>query len=609
MHKRFMLLLAIFAVGVIVQVFVFPPMEGSDEPLHFSYITYLRDVGALPERTTYLENCTRQQSGQPPLAYTAAATALSITRLSTPACDEVFAYYFEQTNNPWLLTPNPMRRDDNNTNFLRVANITSPTVLPAALYVARLTASAFGMLAVVGAYLAAGEVFQQRQWQLTATAIFAFTPTFFHLSAYFSNDPGAVALTTLVVWRTLHLVNRGVTVPRLLLIGLLIGVGALIKVSVALAAPAVGMGIVLTILRREDMPSITRLVRRVTVCGLWTLLPIILTFGLWVMWGTLRYGDPVGSQTHVHEVLNYDPPLAFTATLRGMPDVYMTYVGLLGYANVYMHPVTYISLTSVLMISILGYALQRQYQFNWQSDGFVQAVVLALLWLAVFIGFLQWYRTIFDVTGRLLLPAHIAYAICLTGGLRLFATRLPALRNSIAVISAGAFMLAGTASTFVSLQAAYAPPQANELPALRGNTFTFDGTVRLLGYAHAGDTFSTSPDAITLCWEVIQPTDRLAAYAVRYVKDGIPVANRTTVHGLGRFNSTLWQAGDTFCDRVDVPVADPRFGSSQPQPGADYDVLVFLLDARTQDVNWTAFTADGTPVQFPVIGQLTYAVD
>jgi hypothetical protein len=93
---------------------------------------------------------------------------------------------------------------------------------------------------------------------------------------------------------------------------------------------------------------------------------------------------------------------------------------------------------------------------------------------------------------------------------------------------------------------------------------------------------------------------------VRYVKDGVSVANRTTVHGLGKYNSTLWEPGAVFCDAVDMPVGDALFGAAPPEPGTTYDILVVMLDVRTLDVNWTARTPDGTPVQFPVLGQLIY---
>jgi hypothetical protein len=34
-------------------------------------------------------------------------------------------------------------------------------------------------------------------------------------------------------------------------------------------------------------------------------------------------------------------------------------------------------------------------------------------------------------------------------------------------------------------------------------------------------------------------------------------------------------------------------------------MLVILLDAETQAVDWAATMPDGTPVQFPIVGQVT----
>jgi hypothetical protein len=249
----------------------------------------------------------------------------------------------------------------------------------------------------------------------------------------------------------------------------------------------------------------------------------------------------------------------------------------------------------------------------WQQQGesltrpYKYALILGVLWIALFIGFLSWYRTVYDVTGRLILPAHISLAIAITAGLAALSARVPRAGIFLRTVSVGVFVLTGGIFTFVSLHAAYVPQIITraEVPPLQGTVFDFDDTVRLLGYAHDGDTF-TDNDQITLCWEVLQPTERFAAYAVRYVKDGIPVANRTTVHGLGKYNSTLWQTGDIFCDGVDMSVGNPLFGGTPPESGTTYDILVVMLDANTQAVDWQAITLDGTPVQFPVLGQLSY---
>ncbi|MEM6529691.1 MAG: hypothetical protein AAF653_15435, partial [Chloroflexota bacterium] len=111
MHSRFVLLLALFIAATITQSLTFPIGEGSDEPLHIAYVAYLRENRALPVRENYLESCTRQQSGQPPLTYVLAALLLDVTRVPNPGCDATFTHFFEVTDNPWALTPNPTRRD------------------------------------------------------------------------------------------------------------------------------------------------------------------------------------------------------------------------------------------------------------------------------------------------------------------------------------------------------------------------------------------------------------------------------------------------------------------------------------------------------------------
>ena len=640
-HGRFFLILLLFTIAATVQAFKFPPMEGSDEPLHITYVLTLREEGRLPDRITYLENCTRQQSGQPPLTYWLAAVLLDLTNTLPIKCDEVFDYYFNQTNNRWLLTPDPLRREDNNTNFLPNTHLAAPDGLPAALYTVRMISVAFGTVAVIGAYLAAGEVFQSAAWRLTATAIFAFTPTFVHLSAYFSNDPGAAAFTTLVVWQTLAILRTGTTVQRLLFIGLLLGLGGLIKVSVLLACPAVGLAVLFSYLPYPLTPSpqaergnesdgevpstLNRRVYARTGRGFrdgvmfWKVLrdavviivPMILTVGIWVIYGMNTYGDPLGTATHEHPVLNYDPPLNWMTTLRGMPDVYMTYIGLLGYANVYLRPATYIVLAVVGFVAIIGLVIAlRRFLAGGRGIALslplplMQFVVLLVLALVTFIGFLEWYRTIFDVTGRLLMPMHMVVAIATATGLWAW------FRDGwfIPTLTTGLYAVCGLFITFMALTHAYRPLliPADDLPNIQGNVFTFDNTIRVLGYNHTTDRIQGNTHTLTVCWEVLQPTQREAAYSVRYVKDGIPIATRTTVHGLGKYNSTLWEVGATFCDTLDMPIGDPQFGGSPPEPNTRYDILVVMLDVRTLDVNWTATTSDGTTVPFPVLGQVHY---
>ncbi len=110
---------------------------------------------------------------------------------------------------------------------------------------------------------------------------------------------------------------------------------------------------------------------------------------------------------------------------------------------------------------------------------------------------------------------------------------------------------------------------------------------------------------VTLCWEVLQPTARAAAFSLKFIHDGVIVADRTSIHGLGRYPSAAWQLGAIFCDEVDVLLDDPDVvDDPMPQPGQVYDMLLVMLDARTGAVDWSATTADGAPLEFPIIGQV-----
>ncbi|MEO0561870.1 MAG: glycosyltransferase family 39 protein, partial [Chloroflexota bacterium] len=538
-NTPFLFVLLLFIVGATIQAFTFPLMEGSDEPLHVTYTLHLRDTATLPDRATYLENCARQQSGQPPLPYAIGAALLSITDTPDVSCDAVFDHYFRTINNPWPLTPQPTRRDDNINNFLVTPGVEVAEGFPMALRTLRLLSVGWGALAVFAAWLAAGELFPRRSWRLTAVIFFAFTPTFFHLSGYYTNDTPAVALATLVTWGILRAVRVPVSLRETAAFGVLLGIGGLMKVSVLLLAPVYAFAIVwrnFDAMGRRGPPTIKTLVMIAP-----TVVTSLVIFGPWMLYGTLTHNDPFGTGTHTHPTLNYDPPLGALDIICGLPEIWRTYVGLLGYANLYLPTNAYWLLGALVALGALGWitSLFRGQRTRRSASLQVgQTIVLGLAALLLFVGFLRFYRVIFDVTGRLLLPGHIVYVAFIVAGLRALGRRLHAERvlQTVAVCVS----VTALAYTSTSLYAAYAPRTGGDMPTLQGPSYTFDDTVRLLGYHSDGDTFSDGIHTITLCWEALQPTDREAAYAVRYVKDGIPAAARTTVHGLGTYHSRVW---------------------------------------------------------------------
>ena len=613
-HRPFLLLLVVFAAGVLAQGWAMPAMEGSDESVHTTYIELLRRDNRLPDRASFHENSTRQESGQPPLTYWLAAQVANALRLPSTDPDEIYAH-LQSIRNTWLTPPDAWNRRDNLNHYLHGRDESAfeqPDVV-AANRVLRLTSLFYGLLAVIGAYGAANEVFARRSWALTATAVFAFMPTLMHVASYVTNDISSIAFATLALWAALRLLRVGLSPVRLLVVGLLLALGALSKVSVLLVAPAVGLAILLV--WRRDRTNVLRLV----VAALWVGLPLALLFGPWVLWGWTTYNDPFGFMTHLHPTLSYRGLLSVGELLRLMPEIYLSYWAKFGLAKVYLHPVTYTLYGVLLVLAGVGYvvgllARSRRNAVSATADSShqrrpgEQALVLAVAFAVVLVGLIRWMQEIAIITGRLMYPAHIAFAIGLTGGLYLLAKRAPRLTRPLQVFTVGLMAVSGVVLTPVALIQSYAPPRllaASELPALSGGPVDYEGTIRLLGVAQDTPVLSGDTHTVTLCWEVLQPATRPAAFSVKLVRDGLIVADRTSYHGLGHYPSSQWQPGDRFCDRVELPYDDPDVPDDpQPQPGAVYDILVVLLDARTREVDWQPTLADGRAIQFPFVGQV-----
>src|SRR5690242_8339397 len=99
-QMRLLLLLGLFTAGVIAQMAVLPPAEASDEILHYTYVEWLRAEKRLPDRFSHEDNCTRQESGQPPLTYYVGAVFLDLLKAPRIDCD-VAMDYFNFIDNPW----------------------------------------------------------------------------------------------------------------------------------------------------------------------------------------------------------------------------------------------------------------------------------------------------------------------------------------------------------------------------------------------------------------------------------------------------------------------------------------------------------------------------
>jgi len=608
-HIRLLLLLIIFTLGVIGQMAILPPAEASDEILHYTYVEWLRAEKRLPDRLSYRTNCTRQESGQPPLTYVLGALLLNIINVPAVDCAQALAY-FDSVNNPWDTPMDAWNRADNTIAFLTVRGVEDypQATINRSITLLRWLSLPFGILAVIGAYGAGLEIFRRKSWALLSATIFAFMPMMVHVTAYWTNDISAIAFASLIVWAILRLLRLGATPKRLLTLGLLFGLGGLCKVSVMLLLPGAAL-VVLIDWRARRLP-LTRLVANGFLLGL----PIALLFGPWLLYGFITFQDPIGFRTHVQAEFNYTPPLTLAQTLPMMPEMYLTYIGKFGFAKMVMNPLTYTAIGVIFLLSVVGYiaAYLRRPSFGWirrfwKNRPAQQAAVLLVITLVVFAGFYSWLRQIYFVTGRLLYPAHVPISLAITGGLYLLVCRWS--RFGFAVRTYTVAVLGVSSLVIASLVIVHStrPPTLltrDQLPPLQGTPVDFDQTIRFLGYQQPSRVITEPVYTLNLCWEVLKTPARPAAFSVKLIHDGVILADRTSIHGMGRYNSSLWQPGAIFCDQVDMRIDDPDLVVEPPPETAQvYDVLLVMLDAKTQNVDWQATTPDGQPIEFPIITQ------
>lgn len=591
---RFGLLLLLFIIGVLAQQATLPVMEGFDESLHYNYAVWLRTEHSLPDRATDRTNGPRQESSQPPLTYWIYATTLNL--LNAPFNPDDTPAVWGQARNLWFAAPDQWRRRDNaNGYYHNLANddLWEHPDIAVADRGARLASLLLGLVAVIGAYGCACEVFRREVWILTATALFAFMPQLIHLSAIVSNDIGTTAFATLAVWQTLRILRKGASPVQLMLLGILLGMTGLSKVNALLIAP--GIGIAVWFDARNHRLSLKGLIAN----GLWVAIPFVMIFGPWVWYGWTNYHSPLGLEAHtVFENSKVVPTVP--QFIAGIVPVLASYVGRFDAGSTLMHPAVYGLFAILVGLTIAGYATlfrsrQRYSRFERQ-----QFIVLAVVALAVFLGLLYWLYRLFaialNIQARLMYPGHIAVVLLVTGGLSALDQHLRCrYSRALRTYSIGLTTAAGILLTPLILFATYAPPSLltrAQLPRLQGTPIDYDHTIRFLGYSQTTPLLTAGGlHTITLCWEVLHPTSREAVVAVKLLDGSQIIADRTSIPGLGHFNSSLWHTGDIFCDDTDIPLP------ATLTPAHVYDVLLVILD-------WQATTLDGTPISLPRIVQV-----
>lgn len=588
------LLLLLYASLTLAYSVVTPIYEGPDEPMHYAYVRHLAETGRLPPLTGYAgDHPAQHEASQPPLYY---ATAAWLTFWAPDQGD----YATLLARNPHFGYTAPLTVPDNKNVWLHTSGEDFPwrgTVL--AIRLTRLVSLLFGALGVVATWGLGGELWPSSDWlPLLAAGVTAFVPQFLFMGGVVTNGTAAMALSACVLWAVARLARRAgrqrasdrlAEVQPALLLGLLLGLAALTKVSVLGLLLLVSLFLV-AIHRWKGLSWRATLGRLGLILGV-----AALVGGWWYARNWFLYGSPFNLGVHWAGPWAYGRSHPLRAVLPRLVGVEWSWWGMFGTGTIGFPDGVYMALRAGWLLALAGWGLVL---LRFPPRG-VSAWVWGLLWawsLLILALQVRWMQTMIAPWGRLLFPALAPMACLLVEGWRGW---LPSRARStpLLVPVAGLLLLSAVAPLAV-IGPAYARPvqlMPTQVDALAHPVdFRLGDLARLIGYdldrtsLPAGDWLT-----VTLCWEVLGSTATDYTLFVQLIGvDGGLVASRHAYPGQGRFQTSQWRPGDRFCDETRVYVDEHA-----PVP-AVYQVEVGLLQAVSHE-RLPVHTPDG-PLDGPL---------
>lgn len=335
-RAMWLLLLAYTALALAYN-FAQPPFEPSDEQYQFGFVRYLIDHRALPVARE------GELSGyhHPPLQFALAAL------LAWPFPSADLAEY-ETRINPYARFHHWEPSVDNKNLYLHGPWDGWPfrnTSL--AVRVARLTSLLAGLATVALTYQLARALFDEATG-LAAAGLVAFTPMFTSLSGALQNDLGAAALGAVALWLGAYELQVGLTLRRAALLGVVLGLAVLMKLTAAFLTPPVALLILVRGWREGGLKRAAGLLAALT-------LGAALVSGWWFARNLALYGDPTavninlanfGGRATLAEGLSLWPEM--------LPYAWTTFWGRIGHGGIVLYDWLYQALAGLAIVALIG---------------------------------------------------------------------------------------------------------------------------------------------------------------------------------------------------------------------------------------------------------------
>jgi len=572
-------ILALFVTLASVYSVVNPLFEAPDEVWHYGYVRWLAGGHGLAAAGSTGVAQWAQEGSQPPLYYLIAAGLTA--PIATDNAGDAVRY------NPHAVVGNADSFGNRAMMVHGPAHAWPWHGVALAAHLARLFSILLGATTVVCTYGVARGV--APGWLAAAPlagALVAFNPQFLFISAAVSNDNLVTALCAAGLWLCVSLVgaSRLPSTRRLALLGLLVGLAALSKLSGLLLA-GLALGTLLLIAwRRRSWRFLLRAVLIVTVVAL-------AVAGWWYWRNYALYGDPLGLTAMFAALPARTAPAGAAELLSLVPGVWRSFWAVFGWFNVVADEWVYWLYTALALAGVLGWLVIPPFHPRNRKIPFSRdAAILLVLWSgAVGLSLVRWAQINYP-QGRLLFPA-IAAAMPLLA-LGLLAWWPPAWHRWVAGVVAGGLLTLAAIAPFAWITPAYARPALLAASAAVPNAIDqpVGESIHLLGYTlEPAAVQPGEPIDITLYWQTTAPLTQDYSVFLHATDDaGILQAQRDSYPGLGNFPTRLWPVGAIIPDRHRLIV--PRTVTAPARLRFDVGLYDHASGARLPIAAGDAFT-------------------
>lgn len=556
-----LLILGLFLLLAIAYSVGGPVMESSDELHHVPFAIHLSQGGKLPVQQPGVETLWNQEGSQPPLYYALGGSIVSFI----DASDLASVRYI----NPHATIGQPLAPSGKNMIVHTDGEGFPWRGAVLAIHVMRLFSIALAAGTVLCTYGLARLLFPDRpNVAIGAMALTAFNPMFLFISASVNNDNLAILLSSLIIIALVQITQRVPAQRFLAVLGVLLGLAALTKLSALVLAPLTYLALAIGRFQTESPRSSRAWFALARDAALVTI-PLVLIAGWWYVRNWQLYGDPTG----LSAMVAIAGPRAATpgpAQLLGeLQGFRMSYWGVFGGFNVLMQPGwVYHLLDALTLVAGLGLLIWAIRTRRSQQTVPWPALLLLATWICItFVALVRWTSMTPASQGRLMFPTITAMSLFMAIGLLEW---LPIrLRPAATRVFCGLLFILASAVLFTSIIPAYrrpAPVVAQAPATARAVNYDYDETIRLLAFEVEDD--SAHPGGylpVTLYWQALQPVSEDLSVFVHLngLESTMPLSQSDSYPVDGSYPTSWWKPGEIVRDQILVPV-DPDVAGPRP---------------------------------------------